>query len=221
MSNYTETAEGGASGSGQSTTEQAKEKVQETAQQMQQKVGQTAQEVRSQAGERVREQLDTRSTQAGEQVTTTADAIRRVGEQLRTEGNDGPAKYADQVAERAERLGSYLTRANADEMLRDIENFARRQPWLAALGGATVGFLASRFVKASSAGRYQKQYGSNGAYQPALPRTSTVDGPAYGTIESTGPMYAATDPSLETIDDPAVAGVSPYDAERGGGVGNV
>ena len=104
--------------------------MQETAQQ----VGQKAQEVRAQAGERVRQELDTRSTQAGDQVSTTADAIRRVGEQLRKEGNPGPAKYADQVAERIERLGTYLSQANADRMLHDVESFARRQPWLTAFG---------------------------------------------------------------------------------------
>ena len=178
MSNVTETPQAGASGSGQSTTDQAKERVQETAQQVQEQVDQKAQEMRGKAGERVRQELDTRSTQAGEQVTTTADAIRRVGEQLRGEGNDTPAKYADQVAEHTERLGGYLTEANADRILRDLESFARRRPWVAALGGAAVGFLASRFVKASSASRYQQSYGAYGSYGggelPAAP-TSSLD----------------------------------------------
>ncbi len=159
MTNMQQTAEGGGPGSAQSTAEQAKEKVVETAQQ----VGEKAEQVRGHAGERVRHELDTRSTQAGEQVSTTADAIRKVGEQLRNEGNHGPARYADQVAERAERLGRYLSQADADKFLRDIEGFARRQPWLAAAGGAVLGFLASRFVKASSASRYQEAHSGNGA----------------------------------------------------------
>jgi ElaB/YqjD/DUF883 family membrane-anchored ribosome-binding protein len=161
MTNVEQAAAGGVSGSDQSTTEQAKERVAETAQQ----VGEKAQEMRSQAGERVGQELDTRSTQAGDQVTTIADAVRRVGEQLRNEGNSGTARYADQVAERAERLGRYLTNADADKMLRDAENFARRQPWLAVVGGATIGFLASRFVKASSANRYRQSYSGNGRYE--------------------------------------------------------
>lgn len=179
MSNVTETPQAGASGSERSTTDQAKERVQESAQQVQQQVGQKAHELRGQAGERVRQELDTRSTQAGEQVTLTADAIRRVGEQLRQEGNAGPARYADQVAERAERLGGYLTQATGDRMLRDVEDFARRQPWVAALGGVTVGFLASRFLKASSASRYRQSPGGYAPHayhdgMPALP-TSTRD----------------------------------------------
>lgn len=206
MSNVTESPQVGASGSGQSTTDQAKERVQETAQQVQQQVGQKAQEMRGQAGEKVRQELDSRSTQAGEQVTTTADAIRRVGEQLRTEGNAGTARYADQVAERAERLGGYLTEADADRMLRDVEDFARRQPWVAALGGMTIGFLASRFVKASSAGRYRQSSGDGhavygrGEALPALPTTTDAGAIAYG--------------------DP-VTDVPPATAGRGGGRGSL
>lgn len=161
MTNVEQAAAGGVSGSDQSTTEQANERVAETAQQ----VGEKAQEMRNQAGERVGQELDTRSTQAGDQVTTIADAVRRVSEQLRSEGNPGTARYADQVAERAERLGRYLTQADADKMLRDAENFARRQPWLAVVGGAAIGFLASRFVKASSANRYRHSYSGNGRYE--------------------------------------------------------
>ena len=72
-------------GSGESVTEQAKEKVQETAGQMQQQVGEKAQEVRGQAADGIKQQLDSRTTQAGEQVSATADALHKVGEQLKQE----------------------------------------------------------------------------------------------------------------------------------------
>ena len=153
----TETATAGVGQAGQSTTDQAKEKVQEAAEQVQQK----AVEVKGQAGDRVRRELDVRSTDAGEQLSLTADAMRRTGDQLRGDGKETPAKVVTAVADRAERLGGYLTQANADQMLRDVESFARRQPLLFAFGGATIGFLASRFVKASSRTRYQGGYGSN------------------------------------------------------------
>jgi len=169
-------SDGGASGSSQSATDQTKEAVKETAQQVQEQVGEKAQEVRAQAGTRVRDELDTRSTQAGEQVSATADAIRRVAQQLREEGREAPAKYADQVAERAERLGGYLTQTNADRLLHDVERFARSQPWLTALSGVAVGFLSSRFLKASSAGRYQQSVGQNGASPRALPVGSKPEG---------------------------------------------
>jgi hypothetical protein len=170
----TEMATAGVGQAEQSATDQAKEKVQETAGQAQQK----AVEVKGQAGDRVRQELDVRSTQAGEQLGLTADAIRRTGEELRSDGNDTPAKVVTAVADRAERLGSYLTLANSDQMLRDVENFARRQPLLFAVGGATIGFLAARFMKASSSSRYEGSNGS-GSYRPGL-ETSSGMAPAPG-----------------------------------------
>jgi ElaB/YqjD/DUF883 family membrane-anchored ribosome-binding protein len=138
---------------------------QSTAQQAQQKVQEKAEEVRGQVSSQVREQVDTRSTQAGEQMSSVADAMRRTGQTLRDEGNEMPAKVTDAVAERAERLGGYLRASNADAILRDVENLARRRPWLFAAGGLALGMVASRFLKASSGGRYRSQNGgSPGGY---------------------------------------------------------
>jgi ElaB/YqjD/DUF883 family membrane-anchored ribosome-binding protein len=136
----------------QSTSEHAMQKVQETSGEVRQEVGQKAQELRTQAGEGIRRQLDGRSTEAGEEVTTTADALRRVGDQLRQEGKTGTAQYAERAAQPVERLGRYLTEADGDRLLRDAEEFARRRPWVAVMGGATLGFLVARFIKASNTG---------------------------------------------------------------------
>jgi hypothetical protein len=168
----------------QSTAGRAKQQVQETtgeaAQQMKQKAGETAQQVRDkaqgmkdQASGRLREQVDTRSTEAGSQLQSTAQAARRTSEQLRGEGKETPAKVADAVADRAERLGGYLTSSDADRILRDVENTARRQPWLVAFGGAVLGFLAARFVKASSSRRFESGNGAApGTWQASSPAVS-------------------------------------------------
>ena len=153
----------------QGTAEQAKEKVQDAAEQLQHQAGAKAQQLTSQAGSRIRTELDARSSQAGEQLTSTANAFRRVGQELRKEENDGPARLAEQAADRAERLGHYLSQADGDRILRDLERFARRQPWLVAVGGAAAGFLASRFVKASST----QQNGMSPDSRPALPERAS------------------------------------------------
>lgn len=136
----------------QSTTEQAMQKVQETGGEVRQQMGEKVQELRTQAGEGIRGQLDDRSTKAGEEVTTTADALRRVGHHLRQEGKTETAQYAERAAQPVERLGQYLTGADGDRLLRDAEQFARRRPWVAVMGGATLGFLVARFIKASNPG---------------------------------------------------------------------
>jgi uncharacterized membrane protein YccC len=136
---------------GQDTGGQVQDKAQELAGQAQEK----AQEAAGQARDRIREQLDQRSSRAGEQVSATAQDIRSVAEQLRTQGSDQPAKLAEQAADRAERLGGYLTGADADRILRDVEDFGRRQPMAVILGGLALGFAASRLLKASSTQRYR------------------------------------------------------------------
>ncbi|MDO8212177.1 hypothetical protein [Conexibacter sp. CPCC 206217] len=130
--------------------------IKERAQDAQQQVKQTAQT-------RVREQVDTRSTQAGEQVSATAQALRTTSRSLHEEGQDAPAKAADQLAGYAERIGDYLTKTDGEQLLHDAEEFGRRQP-LAAIGfGLVVGIAASRLLKASSRNRYESRQ------TPALP----------------------------------------------------
>ena len=118
------------------------------------------------AKEKLREQVDQRSTQAGQQVNTVAGDVRSVAEQLRTQGKDKPAQYAEQAADKVESAGRWLEQADGDQILRDVENFARRKPWAIAAGGLVLGLTASRFLKASSSERYRSslsgEVGSNG-----------------------------------------------------------
>jgi ElaB/YqjD/DUF883 family membrane-anchored ribosome-binding protein len=109
------------------------------------------------AREQIRAQVDQRSTQVGEQVSRQSGDMRAVGEQLRNQGKDGPARVADQVAERTERVGTWLKESDGERILRDVEDFGRRNPWAIAAGGAAIGFMASRMLKASSSRRYEQQ----------------------------------------------------------------
>lgn len=149
---------GQASAQGQEES-QAREKAQEMAGQAQEK----AQEAAGQARGMVRDQVDQRSTEAGERVSGSAQDLRSVGEELRKQGKDAPAKYADKGAEQAERLGSYLKDSDADTILSDIEEFGRRRPLAVLAGGLVVGIAAARFLKASSRGRYQSRIGTRSA----------------------------------------------------------
>jgi hypothetical protein len=185
------------SGESGSVPEQAKEKVQEGVEVVQEK----AQELKGTAGERVRQEVDVRSTEAGTQLQGTAAAMRRTTEQLRQEGNEGQARAMDFFAERAERLGSYLNGANADQVLRDVEGFARRQPWLVAVGGATAGFFAARFLKASSSARYQGSSAATRSRQTWQPEASPATRPSMGsgaipatTVQETGEQPVLTAP---------------------------
>ena len=112
-----------------------------------------ASELRDQGSEGLREQFDQRSAAAGAQARSLAEALRRSGSELSTQGNDGAAKLTGQAAHGIERFGIYLEHKHGDEVMRDIETFARRQPWLLAGLGVLAGATAARFMKASSARR--------------------------------------------------------------------
>jgi ElaB/YqjD/DUF883 family membrane-anchored ribosome-binding protein len=120
----------------------------------------------------LREQLDERTTQAGQGMRSFAGALRRSGSDVQDEsGGASVSRVTEGVADRVERAGSYLEGASGDDLLRDAEDFARRQPWVVAAAAAAVGFAASRLLKASSESRYSTT--SNGgspartSWQPA------------------------------------------------------
>src|SRR5215213_6154555 len=125
---------------GTGAADQAKEKVQQGAEQ---------------AKSSLRTQVDQRSTDAGQKLKSQADDINTVAQQLREQGKEQPAKVAEQAAQRVERIGGYLNESDADRILSDAEDYARNNPWVVVAGGLAAGFLASRFLKASSSDRYQ------------------------------------------------------------------
>jgi hypothetical protein len=188
--------------SDQGTTAQAKDKAQEVAGQAQEK----AQEAAGQARNRVREQIDQRSTQAGDQVRTHASNLRSVGDSLREQGQDQPAKLADQAADRLERAGGWLSESDADRILSDVEDFARKNPWAVMAGGLALGFAASRMLKASSTERYNNPALSSS--RPSIPQTTGAAGTLGGGDGLGGERFtrpaSATTPA--TTPPPAVGG---------------
>jgi ElaB/YqjD/DUF883 family membrane-anchored ribosome-binding protein len=130
---------------------QASTQVQEAASTAEEK----AVELKEQGKSKLGETLDQRTNDAGVQARKMAQALRRSGEQLTKEGDGQQAAgLAEGAADRIERLGGYLEQTSGDELMRDVEDFARRRPWIVAGIGLVAGLAASRFLKASSERRY-------------------------------------------------------------------
>ncbi len=212
----------GTTGAAQEKAQQAagaaKEQASQVAGQAQEKVGQVADQAKQQAGQaagqaksQVKTQIDQRSTQAGELVTTQASDIRAISDTLREKGQDKPAQYVEQAASRIEGLGSYLTQSNADRILHDVEDFARARPTAVIGAGALLGFLASRFLKASSSERYTTR-------SSQLP--NTYDRPAYTTPAPVGGTGNTLSGGVTPGVTPAPTGTgfgSPAETDRLGG----
>jgi hypothetical protein len=170
--------------------------------------------VAGQARSRFRDQVDQRSTQAGERLSGTAVDVRGVAEELRRQGKDTPARLVEQAAGQADRVADYLKGASGERLLRDVEDFARRQPWAVAAGGLVLGFAASRFLKASSSRRYQAtQTSYPTGYQQAPPQ-----GGRHLAAESTAPVadvpvVGTDDPAAPSVTTPAPTGAVPTDPD--------
>jgi hypothetical protein len=202
------TANAGASTASNGGDGGVKEQAQDKAQEVREQAGEQVRKATGQARDRVRDQVDQRSTQAGEQVGRHASDLRDVAEQLRGQGKDGPAKVADQVAERAERAGSWMKDSDADRILGDVEDFARSNPWAIAAGGLALGFAASRLLKASSSQRYEQRSstaGTAGQLPPAggttAPRPAATDGVRDPLAIPATPATPGTTPA-PVVDDP-------------------
>ncbi len=141
--------------SGSGVTDQARDQVHQVAGQATEKLQQAS----GQVSDRVKQEVDSRSSQAGATVGSTAHSLRAVGKELRNQGEETPAKLADQIADRVEQVSEYLSNSDADRILSDVERFGRRQPWVVIGAGLAVGFAAARFLKASSGRRYDTMYG--------------------------------------------------------------
>jgi hypothetical protein len=174
---------------GQDLAGKAQEKAHEAVEQAQAK----AHEATGQARSKVREQLDQRTSQAAEQINQQGSDLRTVGQSLREQGKETPARAADTLAQYAEKAGGYLQNKDADALLSDLEAFGRRQPWALGLGGLALGFAASRFLKASSNRRYSVRSGAPSA-APSPPArnwpTAPAPVPAGGLAPATQPLGA-------------------------------
>jgi uncharacterized protein YjbJ (UPF0337 family) len=110
-----------------------------------------------QAKETVRAQVNARSSAMGEQVHAQAQTFQTISKQLRADGKETQAELVDKARAQLSRLGDYLDQADADTLLADVEDFARRQPLLAAVAAFGTGVLAARFLKASSGQRHARR----------------------------------------------------------------
>jgi hypothetical protein len=132
----------------------AAEQAQEAATQVKEQAQQKAEEAKARASDKVRGQLDTRSTEMADQIAPFAQALHKAGDHLVSQGNGSGGKAAHRAGDQVEQLASYLRSSGSDRFLGDIEGFARQRPWAAGGIGVVAGFVAARFLKASSENRY-------------------------------------------------------------------
>ncbi|WP_207458349.1 hypothetical protein [Azospirillum sp. SYSU D00513] len=109
---------------------------------------------------RIRSLLEQQTHRAADQLGSVADALHVAADQLAKENNGAAAHYADQAASRVEQVADMLRDSTMDDIVGQVEGFARRQPEVFIGAAFAVGFLFSRFIKSSGERRMQNSYGS-------------------------------------------------------------
>jgi len=175
----------------------------DTMNQMQQKASAAADKAQEQAGqlkdqmvEQVTNRLDDRKSAATGSLGTVADTFRQTSQQLRDQNQDVVADYADRAAEQIEHFTSYLRGRDVRQLVRDVEDFSRREPALFLGGAFALGLFAARFLKSSTPRPEQApQYQYPREYQQALP----APGPRAGVDRYAGTPSASWSGASTTL----------------------
>jgi len=158
-----------------------------------------AREAAGQAAKGVKEHAATaiadQKKQAVGSLGSVAEALRQTSETLREREPGMVPDYVEKAADQVDRLSDYLRSSSAQDMVRGVEGFARREPALFLGGAFTLGLLAGRLMKSSRSELTSRpamrdddygQYGGEYRQSPRLlaggyPQTAPARTPSYGT----------------------------------------
>ncbi len=98
--------------------------------------------------------LDEQKSTLSGGLTTVADSVRQVGDNLgasTTESGlaEAAAKYTNTTAQKIEDVAGYFETHSVRDMARDLEGFARRNPAVFLGAAFGLGLLAARFLKST------------------------------------------------------------------------
>jgi hypothetical protein len=166
----------------------------------------TAKQAAGQLGSHFRQQIATRADEqveiAAAGLTGLADAMRRMGDVLKTQDQSPitqfAAQYGDSIARQVERGATYLRERDAGRIVSDVEDMARRRPGAFLAGAFVLGVLGSRFLKSSRpVPNYTRTPDPSRALPPATyPAGTSPSWPAVGSSSNYGSASSA--PTLQT-----------------------
>jgi len=182
--------------------DQAKQAAVETVDQAKQAVNDTLGEAKQQVAAR----FDAQKSQAADRLSNVANALRQTGENLESQNEDTFGQYARAAADQLEQFSNTLQNKNMNELLNEVQGFARRQPELFIAGSLAAGFLLGRFLKSSGSrtasynDNSNRRYGNGGSYSSGYGQSSynksgtkhsTTDAIARMDYESPAPQNIA------------------------------
>ncbi|GIV96896.1 MAG: hypothetical protein KatS3mg057_1553 [Herpetosiphonaceae bacterium] len=138
----------------------AMDRATEKADQVRHEAEHRAKEMTGQAQEQAKSQMESQKDRAAQSLSNLADALRQTSQQLEQKNQGFMAKITRQAASRVESISGELHQRDANQLIGQIEHFARRQPGIFLGGAFFLGMLGARFLKSS--GELQQQLGMGG-----------------------------------------------------------
>ncbi len=102
------------------------------------------------ARDQIKTQLGTQKDNAATSLNDVAQALLLSSNHLQQQGQGGVAHYADTAAEKITNLSGYLRQREVDDVLGEVQSFAREKPALFLGGTILLGLVAGRFLKSSA-----------------------------------------------------------------------
>jgi hypothetical protein len=192
------------------TTTESTTTARDKAAQLKNKIAEEARARAEEARDKAGAALDDRKGQLAGSMTSVAGAVRRSTDQLREEGHDRIAGYADSLAQQFDRAAGYLRERDGRQLREDLEGIARRQPALVIGAAFTLGVIAARFFRSSDRETAVQRYDGNGGYGYSDYGTTGSTGGTrggYGTMGQGGNIAPSADPGMP----PAGGGINASD----------
>lgn len=125
---------------------QGSDKAQQTKEQVQDKAKEAADQARDEALRRA----DTQKGFVADQISNFSEAVRSMAMQFKDQDQVSMADYTYRLADRTDQFADRLRDENSESLLKQAQDFSRREPALFIGGMVAGGFLLSRFLKSSN-----------------------------------------------------------------------
>ncbi len=137
------------SGSGAKGDSGAKEEMKEKVHNLSEKAREAGKKATAEGKSKAYGLLGDGKQRAASSLGNTAQALYRIGDQFRKNDQDGIGQYAERASSQIQGFSDYLYDRDPDDIVRDVQEAARRRPWIAIGGAFIAGLATARFLKAS------------------------------------------------------------------------
>jgi len=134
--------------------------------------------------QRVSSRVDEQKNKAADGLGGIADVFRNAGNELRNE-NETVAQYVDMASDQLKRFADNIRRRGVNDMMGDVNRFAKRNPAIFIGAAFLVGIGIARFLKATADRGDDRSYGGN--FSGVDPMTAGTGSPSHsGDLDATG-----------------------------------